>query len=49
MILLPFKDNAFGLSQLSSGCILIFLNMEGWALVLTKLSGRYPKQRLIPT
>lgn len=30
MILLPFKQSAFGLSQLGSGCILVFLNLEGW-------------------
>lgn len=44
---LLIKSSAFVLSQLGSGCILVFLNMEGRALVLTKLCGMYPKQGFI--
>lgn len=43
---LLLNTNAFLLRQLSSGFILVFLNMEGWAVISTKLSGRYPKQGL---
>ena len=43
---LLLNTNACVLSQLSSGFIVVLLNMEGWGVILTKLSGRYPKQGL---